>query len=128
MKSLEDLERAFDRGLSDWENKIVVKHARVIGKKVEREIKRLTPVQSGNLRRRWFSEVSRKTNDVAITISNDADYAPHVNYGHRVVRGGKTVGHVEGQHMLEKGMQIYQDTYLKADIDAMLEDLKGALK
>ena len=57
MKSLEDLERAFERGLNAWESGIVGQQANRMGSKVVREIKRKTPVDTGNLRRRWRWEV-----------------------------------------------------------------------
>ena len=107
MKSLEDLEDVFQAGIDAWENDIVYTHASVMGHKIVREIKRLTPVDTGNLRRRWFFRVDKATGDVIIWISNDAEYAPHVNNGHRIVRAKKTVGKTKGRHMLEKGMQEY---------------------
>ena len=49
MKSLEDLEKAFDRGLEAWESDIALKDARKMGQKCVREIKRETPIDTGNL-------------------------------------------------------------------------------
>lgn len=34
------------------------------------------------------------------------DYAPHVNYGHRLVRGGRTIGYVKGQNFLGANVNI----------------------
>lgn len=101
MKSLEDLERAFDRGLAGWQGKIVLEHAEKTGKKCVREIKRKTPWKTGNLRRRWYSHAEKGKDDIKIHLDNDADYAAYVNDGHRKVQGGKTVGYVEGHHMLD---------------------------
>ena len=53
MKSLVDLERAFDKGLNVWEQDIVVSHAEQMAQKVVREVKRETKVLTGNLRSRW---------------------------------------------------------------------------
>lgn len=128
MKTLEDLERAFESGLSAWEKEIVKKHASVMGHKIVREVKRHTPVITGNLRRRWFARVEERNGEVVIVISNDADYAAAVNNGHRVVRAKKTVGFVKGRHMLETGLQTYQDAYMKQDVEEMLKALGGAMR
>ncbi len=128
MKSLEDLEMAFESGLQAWEEEIVKKRAAVMGMKVIREIKRLTPHITGNLKRRWFFRVEMRDGELVIWVSNDAEYAAPVNYGHRIVRGGKTVGKTQGKMMLEKGIQTYKDTYMQQDVEDMLEDLKGAMK
>ena len=128
MKSLEDMEIAFDCGLRTWEAGTVEKHASVMGHKIVREIKRKTKVVSGNLRRRFFFRVERRGKDTVIVIYNDADYAAPVNNGHRIVRGGKTVGMFKGHHMLERGIETYKNTYLADDIQGMLDALKGALK
>lgn len=97
MKSLEDLEMVFESGLTAWETEIVRKRVAVMGMKVIREIKRLTPTITGNLKKRWFFRVEERNGEVAIWVSNDAEYAAPVNYGHRIVRGGKTVGKTQGK-------------------------------
>lgn len=129
MKSLEDLEKAFEKGLTEWESRIVVKHARIMGNRIVGEIKKLTPVSpsGGNLRRRWFFKANQQTGDFIIWVYNDADYAPHVNYGHRIVRAKKTVGKVKGRFMLERGIETYQEKYLKEDVEAMLSELSEAI-
>lgn len=128
MRSLEDLDDAFESGLRVWEEEIVRKRANVIAMKIIREIKRLTPHISGNLKRRWFFKIEERDGELVIWISNDAEYAAPVNYGHRIVRGGKTVGKVQGRFMLEEGIQTYQDTYMEQDVLDMLDDLKEAMK
>ena len=107
MKSLEDLEKAFDRGLEAWESDIALKDARKMGQKCVRE-------QGGN--------------DIQIHLENDAEYAPYVNDGHRIVRGEKTVGYAEGWHMLEKGVASYTDNYLHDDLQGMVDDIGRAMK
>ncbi len=123
MKSLEDLERAFDRGLNAWESEIVARHAEKMGQKIVREVKRETKVVTGNLRRRWDSRVEKRSGGADIILENDAEYAAPVNDGHRIVRGGKTVGMAAGRHMLEKGIANYQNVYLKDDLQGMVDDL-----
>ncbi len=123
MKSLEDLERAFDRGLNAWEQDIVVSHAEKMAQKVVREVKRKSPVQTGNLRRRWDGHAEKRSDGADIIISNDAEYAAAVNNGHRIVSHGRTVGYKEGRHMLETGIAAYQNVYMKDDLQAMVDDL-----
>ena len=123
MKSLEDFERAIERGLNAWEQEIVVEHAEKMGAKIVREVKRETQVQTGNLRRRWDSKAEKRSDGADIMITNDADYAAPVNNGHRIVSHGKTVGYKEGRHMLEIGIANYQDTYLKDDLQGMADEL-----
>lgn len=128
MKSLEDLERAFDKGLNAWEGGIAEKRAAQMGQKCVREVKRNTPHITGNLKRRWRSRTQRQDGDLQAIIENDAEYAPYVNNGHRIVRGGKTVGYQEGRHMLEQGIASYQNHYMKDDLQAMADDLGKAMK
>lgn len=123
MKSLEDLEMAFDRGLNAWEQDIVEAHAKKMAAKVVGEVKRETKVQTGNLRRRWDGRAEKRSDGADIIITNDADYAAAVNDGHRIVSHGKTVGYKEGRHMLETGIANYQNTYLKDDLQGMVDDL-----
>lgn len=123
MKSLEDLERAFERGLNAWEQDIVAKHAEKMGNKIVREVKRNTPIISGNLRRRWDSRAEKRSDGADIYITNDADYAAPVNNGHRIVVHGKNVGYKEGHHMLETGLASYQDNYMKDDLMDMVNEL-----
>ena len=128
MRTLEELDTALRSGLRAWESAIVERHAARMGQKVVREVKRKTKVVTGNMRRRWFSHVEKRGRDVNIIISNDADYAPYVNNGHRIVRGGRTVGMAAGKHMLEDGIMAYRENYLADDVGAMLDDLKGAMR
>lgn len=128
MKSMVELEAALEMGLSAWENSIVEKHAARMGQRVVKEIKRLTPVKTGNLRRRWVAKVDRENKTIIIRIANDAEYAAAVNNGHRVVRAKKTVGYTNGKYMLEKGIQTYKVTYMKQDVENMLEDLRKAFR
>jgi hypothetical protein len=128
VKTLEDLERAFESGLTVWEKEVLKKRASVMGHKIVREVKRETKVITGNLRRRWFFRLEERSGEMVIVISNDADYAAAVNNGHRIVRARKTVGMAKGRHMLEKGIETYQSKYLKDDVEGMLQDLRQAIR
>lgn len=62
------------------------------------DVKKNTPVVTGNLRRSWQqSAVTKSGAHWAVTVYNTADYAIYVEYGHRT-RNHKSW--VEGQFML----------------------------
>lgn len=72
-----------------------------------------TPVKSGELR-------------ISSGISGDEmgytkNYAPHVEYGHRLVRAGRQVGYVKGQHFLLRNFQAQQPIFYQD----MLKALRG---
>lgn len=124
MKSYEDLERVFNKGLKEWQNKILEREANKIGMKAMAEIKRLTPVDTGTLRRRWYIRVVRNRDDVIIYICNNTEYAAAVNYGRRISRGGKSVGRVKGRYMLERGIYAYRHGQMESDVQRLLQALK----
>lgn len=62
-----------------------------------------TPVDTGELRKS-----SSRTND---TMGYSAEYAAHVEYGHRTVNGG----YVQGQRYLQKNVDIQREIY-KSDL------------
>lgn len=68
---------------------------------VIRETKKLTPVDTGTLRNSW-----QRTNGGSFRqiIYNNTTYGSHLEWGHRIVRGKKTVGFVKGRYMLHKGI------------------------
>lgn len=124
MKSLDDLEKIFEKGMTEWQDRIFVQEAQKIGLRACGEVKRLTPVDTGTLRRRWTAKVSQEGGSVVIFITNNTHYGPAVNYGHRIVRGGKTVGKTRGVHMLENGLYYYKRNLIQGDIQAMLQRLR----
>jgi hypothetical protein len=127
MRSLEDLEAMFAAGMTSWQKTIVMRHARIMGLKLVREAKRQTRVDTGNLQRHWFFRVE-ESGGVRIWVLNDAEYAAYVNNGHRIVRGGHTVGFVPGKHMLENAVEEYREKHMKQDVEDMLEDLRRAMR
>lgn len=77
-----------------------------------RAVKLLTPVgvykdrTGGALRRNWSrTRVFRTSTYVTVTLYNNTEYGPYVNYGHRVVnKSGETIGWVKGRFFLEKAI------------------------
>ncbi len=82
-------------------------HLRVanrIGLLAIRKVKKMTPVDTGDLRNHWKHKVVKNGDSYIITIYNDLEYASFVENGHRIVIGGQTVGWVEGKFMLKLTM------------------------
>lgn len=77
--------------------------------------KKRTPVgvykdkRGGTLRKGWDKEVRRTSKGYKVDVFNDVYYAPYVNYGHRIVRHGETIGYVKGQYMLENSVKSTQE-------------------
>lgn len=65
---------------------------------------KVTKVPGGNLKRNWFTTPIQETaSGIQKELYNNVEYAPHVNYGHRVKnKNGEVVGFVKGKFMLEK--------------------------
>lgn len=75
-----------------------------------------TPVSSG--KKSGQLRVSLiKVND---GIGYVKDYAPHVEYGHRIVRNKKTIGHVQGRRFLRANVNVQKPIY-KKDLIKQLE-------
>jgi uncharacterized protein (DUF885 family) len=59
----------------------------------------------GHMRRNWFVTPTKKTSSgVEKKLFNTAEYASYVNYGHRIVRKGITLGFVKGKFILERAI------------------------
>lgn len=89
---------------------------------VIRDAKQYTPVDTGTLRAAW--DRTGKTERKAFTqiIYNNTDYANHIEYGHRLKRGGKIVGFIQGRRMLHKAMFNRKLNFYK-DLDKMMSKL-----
>ena len=71
-----------------------------------------TPVDTGYLRENWQSRTARKRgNGYSGSYSNNVLYGLYVNYGHRLVRNGKTIGYVPGFFMMEAGQEHVSRNY-----------------
>lgn len=76
-----------------------------------------TPVDTGRLRQ--SSHVSGEGYEMAMGYS--AEYAPHVEYGHRT-RGG---GYVQGQHFLQRNLETQKPIYQSDLVKAIEKAMKG---
>lgn len=92
--------------------------------KLLRKVKLLTPVgkvRGGTLRRSWRNN---KLGTYERIISNNVEYAPHVENGHRIVRNGRVVGYVEGRYMLKRSMEELESG-LNAELEIAMNNILG---
>lgn len=83
-----------------------------------------TPVDTGYLRENWQSRSARKRgNGYSGSYSNNVFYGLYVNYGHRLVRNGKTIGYVPGFFMLEAGQEHVSRNY-RQFMDTEIKNIK----
>lgn len=91
----------------------------------EAKIKKRTPADTGELRRNWrVGQVVRKGSSYEIEISNNIEYAPYVEYGHRT--GKDLTGWVEGRFMMTISMKEIEKKlpkYIEKKQIELLEDL-----
>lgn len=72
---------------------------------VMRAVSKITPVDTGDLRLGWFVSDYRVAGNVyEVEISNVESYAVYVEYGHRIVSKGITIGWKDGVFMLTIAM------------------------
>lgn len=55
------------------------------------------------------------------TMGYTVHYAPHVEYGHRLVIGGRTVGYVPGQYFLKRNVDTQRPIYRRDLIEKLKE-------
>lgn len=59
--------------------------------------------QGGFMKKHWFTEpITNNKSSIEKKLFNTAKYASYVNYGHRIVRKGITLGFVNGKFILER--------------------------
>ena len=67
-----------------------------------------SPVVTGKLRRSWYAEVKQDRKYHLYNTAKSRKSAPYpyyVNYGHRIVAGGKLRGYYDGQKFMEKAIE-----------------------
>lgn len=93
-----------------------------------------TPVDTGRLKASWkATPATRVGNSVEATILNNArdprnneDYASHIEYGHRIVWGGATLGYRPGRFMMTRSIAIVEKTLEKKYNEEFEQFLKSA--
>lgn len=86
-----------------------------------------TPDDTGFLRDSWnIDDIKKKGSVYEIEISNDVEYASYVEYGHRIVRGGNTLGWKDGVFMLtiaEKNLEKVMDKIFQRKFEKRFKEL-----
>jgi hypothetical protein len=82
-------------------HQIQMKVASRVAQLAIRKVKKMTPVDTGDLRNNWKFYVVKKGETFFIHVYNQLEYASFVENGHRIVVAGQTVGWVEGKFMLK---------------------------
>lgn len=116
VRELEDLKKNFVK-FEKVLDKIMEEAIEEIALRTLRKITKRTPVDTGNLRMSWdISRVRKTSTGYQIEILNPAEYAPYVEYGHRIVAGGASIGWKEGVFMMtisEKEMEKVMDKIIE---------------
>ena len=69
-----------------------------------------TPVDTGFLREGWYlGPIKRNGNSYEVEVENNTEYAEYVEYGHRQVINGVTLGWTKGQFMLTISINLIEE-------------------
>ncbi|MGM9938016.1 MAG: HK97 gp10 family phage protein [Candidatus Ornithomonoglobus sp.] len=139
----EELEKAFKRCEKRYPNEADAL-LMAAGQQVNKRVKALTPVRTKKLQNSWRLKKVKLYKGGKVRIVREQTTAPHghlIELGHEIVRGGRTrergrklnrvqrsargiksVGRVEGKHMLEKSMSEAQARF-NSDVKKMLDRL-----
>ena len=138
-KQLEELEKgkARDKFFEDCAKEMAARLLSLVKPKTPVGVYDDPSRKGGTLRRGWTGgkntdaeafakslEIEKSGNTYTITVENNVEYAPYVEYGHRT-RGGK--GFVQGKHMLETSEQELKALSPKILQDKLEKFLKGVL-
>lgn len=138
-KQLEELEKgkARDKFFEDCAKELAARLLSLVKPKTPVGVYDDPSRKGGNLRRGWTGgkntdaeafakslEIEKSGKTYTITVENNVEYAPYVEYGHRT-RGGK--GFVQGKHMLETSEQELKALSPKILQDKLEKFLKGVL-
>lgn len=125
LKDLSSRLKSSDRSMDELLSKVLED----IAFEVIREAKLKTPVDSGLLRRSFFSNFRRDQDGTYICeVYNNTTYARFVEKGHRIVSNGVTIGFVDGVFMLkvaEEKVRARLDKYTKRTVERYLKELIG---
>lgn len=125
LKKLESRLKSSDKSRDELISKILED----IAFEVIRQAKLKTPVDSGLLRRSFFSNFRRDQDGTYICeVYNNTTYARFVEKGHRIVSNGVTIGFVDGVFMLkvaEEKVRARLDKYTKRTVERYLKELIG---
>ena len=124
---ISDLEKLRDK-LSKSEkltNQVIVDVCNEVAGRIYRVVVKNTPVDTGWLRENWYiGPIKKVLGGYQVEIINPVEYATYVEYGHRIVINGVTVGWYDGIFMLtiaEKEVKDRIDKIIERRIDKILK-------
>ena len=144
----DELEKAFNRVQKKYPDKADAM-LMALGQAANKRTKALTPVRTKKLRKSWRLKkvkLYKRGNDPVVRVQSTAPHAHLVEYGHEIVKGGKTRergrtlnrvqrsargitshGRVEGKYMLEKAMTETRSAFNRDAeklLDAICEEVE----
>lgn len=126
LKDLKDLQKSVEDRIKN-QDELLRRCVNDIALRVFRAANKNTPVDTGLLRESWdLGPIIKKGNHYEVKIMNSVDYAQYVEYGHRLVTKGVTVGWVEGQFMLtiaEDEVVKRMDRIIQLETEKYLEEM-----
>lgn len=132
-RELEELQKRIQRSI-DQSDEILKRAIDNIANRMLRLIVKATPTgvgtpDPGNLKRNWkMGEVNKVNGGYEVEIFNPTEYAHYVEYGHRIVSKGTTIGWVKGKFMMtasEKTVTKEIDRIVKKEIDKYFMEILG---
>ena len=115
IQGLDELIKSLDKSSSNY-GKEAKKVLNTVGMRLKAKVTLKTPVDTGVLRKSWRYKTISENEGI---LSNNAHYAPHIEYGHRT-RGGKSF--VDGVYMLEKSVKEIEQE-LDKEFSIMIDNL-----
>ena len=117
-KAVQAYKQRKERLNAEWEDLGKIAANRFVSEaKTETDLQRL--VKTGNYRRNWTSDVDKKGKDTVVKCINNAEYASHLEYGHRIVTrsgrdtGRKTQGRFVGRTAIQNTRRFISGTVKK---------------
>lgn len=92
-------------------------------------IVKVTPVDTGQLRRSWTLQPAVKTKGgYSATIGTSLFYSIYVEYGHRIMRNGKQIGYAPPKYFLRDAMDAFKPESQRFAQRAFEEALRHAVR
>lgn len=126
IKDLKDYKNNLDK-FKSVTNKIFIEAVYEVATRVFQATVKNTPVDTGNLRNSWnIDDIKKKGSVYEIEISNNVKYSSYVEFGHRIVVGGNTLGWKDGVFMLtiaEKNLEKVMDKIFQRKFEKRFKEL-----
>jgi hypothetical protein len=93
----------------------------LVAKKARSQVNKKT----GNYHKAWKRGKAWNSNgEFLVRVYNSSPHAHLIEHGHRIVnKNGEEKGFKEGQHVLQKAMNEFDDTMMESMLDEWLEEL-----